>query len=103
MTPEQQEFWNALSYNPSSDTHSLAQDMISMQGTRRFHREVDRCIIYVMHNFTREDILRAFKTWLSVYRLPFNPDKLKTFDYFHSELGEEVNNRASNQIPINPF
>jgi len=50
----------------------------------------DKHILTIMHLFDKEQSVRILKTWLSTYKLPLDPNRLKTFDQFHEQFGKFI-------------
>ena len=55
----------------------------------------DKHISTIMHLFDNEQSVRILKTWLSTYKLPLDPNRLKTFDQFHEQFGEFIINNTA--------
>lgn len=55
-----------------------------------FHQAVDRFFEFMMDNFETDLVIMAARTALTVYHLPFQPNKLKSFGRFHSQYGKYV-------------
>ena len=51
---------------------------------------VDNFFSYMMANFTTELTVMGARVALTVYNLPFVPNKLKTFDEFHKRFGKYI-------------
>jgi hypothetical protein len=47
-----------------------------------------------MQTFSIEQTTNIVKTWLSYYQLPFDPERLKTFDQFHQHHGKFISEHA---------
>ena len=50
----------------------------------------DKHMLTIMDLFDKEPAVRILKTWLSTYKLPLDPTRLKTFDQFHDQFGEFI-------------
>ena len=55
-----------------------------------WHTKVDNFFQFMMDNFTTELTVMGARTALTVYNLPFVPNKLKTFDEFHKRYGKYI-------------
>lgn len=55
-----------------------------------WHSLVDNFFRFMMDNFTTELTVMGARTALTVYNLPFIPNKLKTFDEFHKRYGKYI-------------
>ena len=84
----------ALLKGPDWYAHESAKELLDIlnQGKRKRYKSMsamaDRHIKIIMECFNDEDSIRILKTWLSTYRLPLNPDRLKTFEQFHNRVGK---------------
>jgi hypothetical protein len=100
MTPEQQVFWNTL----KCDIRWLAHDqaiILSALDDELFHESVDDLMIQMANNLTVADISSVIKTWLSVYNLPLDPQRLGLgFEQVHSRVGAYVQTQASKIKPV---
>jgi hypothetical protein len=83
---------------PEYYAHSAAKEMqVAIASGKRtrvsiMHKLADRHFETVMQIFSLEQCCCIIKTWLSVYRLPFNPSRLKTFDVFHAKYNNWILN-----------
>ena len=57
---------------------------------KKWHEMVDNFFSYMMANFTTELTVMGARVALTVYNLPFVPNKLKTFDEFHKRFGKYI-------------
>ena len=95
MLSEQQRLWIALK-GAEHYAHEAAEDMLSvLNGGKRpryvaMSKAADRHFAVIMQVFDVEQNTRIIKTWLSRYHLPFNPEKLLTFDQFHDTHGKYI-------------
>lgn len=86
---------------PDHYAHQAGEEMLSVLNAGKRKRYVamfktaDRHFEMIMKMFCAEDILRIVKTWLSHYKLPFDPNRLKTFDAFHSIYGKLIADNPS--------
>ena len=55
-----------------------------------WHEKVDNFFKCMMENFTTELTVMGARVALTVYNLPFVPNKLKTFDEFHKRFGKYI-------------
>jgi hypothetical protein len=55
-----------------------------------WHAKVDNFFAFMMENFTTELTVMGARVALTVYNLPFVPNKLKTFDEFHKRFGKYI-------------
>ena len=89
MLSEQERFVLLLK-GPEDYAHRAGREMLSvLNGGKRLHykamfKVADQHFETVMQVFNIEQSIRIIKTWLSIYQLPFDPDRLKTFDQFHN-------------------
>jgi len=58
--------------------------------TEKWHEMVDNFFSFMMANFTTELTVMGARVALTVYNLPFVPNKLKTFDEFHKRFGKYI-------------
>jgi len=58
--------------------------------TEKWHEMVDNFFGFMMANFTTELTVMGARVALTVYNLPFVPNKLKTFDEFHKRFGKYI-------------
>jgi len=56
----------------------------------QWHEKVDNFFKFMMENFTTELTVMGARVALTVYNLPFVPNKLKTFDEFHKRFGKYI-------------
>jgi hypothetical protein len=90
LTAEQQLFWDALRGAPYH-AHTMAQDIMSVKGrAKRFHQRIDKHLGTVMCIYNDDEVIRIVHTWLTVYQMPLNPERLSTFDLFHDRYGTRV-------------
>ncbi len=95
MLSEQQRLWVALK-GAEHYAHEAAKEMLSVLNAGKRPRYTamskiaDRHFAVIMQVFDIEQNTRILKTWLSRYQLPFNPEKLVTFDQFHSTHGNFI-------------
>ena len=94
MTPEQQLFWDTL----KCDAHWFAHDrarVLSRLDDEDFHKTVDDLMILMANNLTVADITSVIKTWLSVYNLPLDANRLGFgFEQVYGRIGQYVQTQA---------
>ena len=56
----------------------------------QWHEKVDNFFGFMMNNFTTELTVMGARVALTVFNLPFVPNKLKTFDEFHKRFGKYI-------------
>ena len=69
------------------DIHTKSKEAGS---TDDWHAKVDNFFAFMMENFTTELTVMGARVALTVYNLPFVPNKLKTFDEFHKRFGKYI-------------
>ena len=95
MLSEQERFVLLLK-GPEDYAHRAGEEMLSvLNGGKRprykaMSKVADQHIETVLEVFNSEESTRIVKTWLSNYRLPFDPDRLNSFDRFHNSLGRFI-------------
>lgn len=97
MLSEQERFMLLLK-GPEDYAHRAGREMLSVlngggwtEGQYKAMSKVaDQHIETVLEVFNSEESTRIVKTWLSNYRLPFDPDRLNSFDRFHNSLGRFI-------------
>jgi len=78
---------------PEDYAHRAGREMLSvLNGGKRLRykamfKVADQHFETVLDVFDLEEVTRIVKTWLSNYHLPFDPDRLNSFDRFHNSLG----------------
>jgi hypothetical protein len=86
----------ALLKGPDWYAHESGKDLLAVlnQGKRKRYKSMnstaDNYLSTIMDLFDKEQSVRILKTWLSTYRLPLDPDRLKTFDQFHEQFGKFI-------------
>ena len=91
----------ALLKGPDWYAHESGKDLLAVlnQGKRKRYKSMnstaDKHILTIMHLFDNEQSVRILKTWLSTYKLPLDPSRLKTFDQFHDQFGEFITNNTA--------
>jgi len=69
------------------DLNTTKKDSVT---TEQWHEKVDNFFKFMMENFTTELTVMGARVALTVYNLPFVPNKLKTFDEFHKRFGKYI-------------
>lgn len=78
---------------PEDYAHRAGREMLAAlnSGKRPRYKAMskiaDRHIETVLDVFDLEESTRIIKTWLSNYHLPFDPERLNSFNRFHNSLG----------------
>jgi hypothetical protein len=81
---------------PDWYAHESGKDLLAIlnQGKRKRYRSMnstaDKHLLTIMDLFDKEQSVRILKTWLSTYKLPLDPDRLKTFEQFHEQFGKFI-------------
>ena len=81
---------------PDWYAHESGKDLLAVlkQGKRKRYKSMnstaDKHILTIMNLFDKEPAVRILKTWLSTYKLPLDPNRLKTFDQLHKQFGEFI-------------
>jgi hypothetical protein len=89
MTNEQETMWRVLSNDAEFLCHKWAKEMLELKG-RRFHTACDQHLKFVADNFGTDEAPRILMTWLKEYKLPIDPNKLSSFDDFHTKFGQYI-------------
>ena len=77
---------------PEDYAHRAGREMLAAlnSGKRPRYKAMskiaDRHIETVLDVFDLEESTRIIKTWLSNYHLPFDPERLNSFNRFHNSL-----------------
>ena len=56
MTPEQQHFWDILSLNPESLSHTFAKELALIKNKKKFHKRADEHLSFILSNFNDESV-----------------------------------------------
>jgi len=86
----------ALLKGPDWYAHESGKDLLAVlnQGKRKRYKSLnstaDRHLSTIMDLFDKEQSVRILKTWLTTYSLPLDPNRLKTFDQLHEQIGEFI-------------
>lgn len=89
--------WDILSSNYAKVSHEWGHELLELSKCKRkqaFHNRSDACISAIL-SWPVEERVRAVKTWLSYYKIPFDSGKLKTFGAFHKSSGAYVIDNAN--------
>jgi hypothetical protein len=95
MLSEEQRFLLLLK-GPEDYAHRVGSEMLSVLNSGKRPRYgamskiADQHLEIILDIFNSEQATRIVKTWLSNYHLPFDPDRLKSFDRFHTSLGSFI-------------
>jgi len=95
MLSEQERFMLLLK-GPEDYAHRAGQEMLTiLNGGKRLRYKAmskiaDQHFETIMQVFNLEQSTNIVKTWLSGYHLPFDPDRLKSFDRFHQSHGNFI-------------
>ena len=85
---------------PDWYAHESGKDLLAVlnQGKRKRYKSMnstaDKHILTIMNLFDNEQSVRILKTWLITYKLPLDPNRLKTFDQFHEQFGKFIINNT---------
>jgi len=86
----------ALLKGPDWYAHESGKDLLAVlnQGKRKRYKSLnsiaDKHLSTIMDLFDKEQSVRILKTWLTTYSLPLDPNRLKTFDQLHEQIGEFI-------------
>jgi len=97
MTENQQLFWDIISCNYSRISHVWGREMLDLvkqNKMKKFHTMANSYVSATL-SWPTDARSRAVKTWLSIYRLPFNPRRLAAFDDFHKTTASYIFNNAN--------
>ena len=81
---------------PEDYAHRAGKEMLTVLNSgkrlryKAMFKVADQHFETVMQVFNIEQSIRIIKTWLSTYQLPFDPDRLDSFDRFHNSLGSFI-------------
>jgi hypothetical protein len=98
MLSEEQKLMLLLK-GPEDYAHRAGKEMLLiLNGGKRLRykamfKVADHHFETIMQVFNTEQSIRIIKTWLSIYQLPFDPDRLKTFDQFYDMYGSVIYGR----------
>lgn len=70
--------------------YELKEMQVKEQNKDKWHEAIDNFFAFMMANFTTELTVMGVRVALTVYKLPFVPNKLKTFDEFHKRYGKYI-------------
>jgi hypothetical protein len=60
------------------------------KNTEQFHNMADNFFSYMMKNFETELVVMGARIALTTYQLPIQPNKLKSFNEFHTRYGKYI-------------
>jgi len=103
MTPEQQKFWDILRIDPEKTCHRFGRELQNIQNRKQFRKRADECFEFIMSNLDTESVIRIVKTWLCVYNLPLEPDKMKCFQRFHETYSNVIQQKCHERDDIVAF
>ena len=92
MLSEEQRFLLLLK-GPEDYAHRAGSEMLSVLNSGKrprygaMSKVADQHFETIMQTFNVEQNINIVKTWVSSYHLPFDPDRLKSFDQFHQLYG----------------
>ena len=87
MKNDPNKFWTVLK-GAEHYCHKLAEEMQTVRGRqKKFHRKVDQSIYFIMENFADQEVVNCMHTWLKIYGLPIDPNRLNSYDDFHAKYG----------------
>lgn len=95
MTPEQQQVWGIVSGNYALVSHVWGKELAELaekQSKNKFHSRANEYLTAIL-DWPIEERCRAVKTWLSVYSIPLEPDRLDSFTQFHEITGPFILNQ----------
>lgn len=96
--------WGILTANPTIIAHLYGQELLVLSKKRnqkKFHTRADELLTLVMDTISDPVMVVAVaKCWLSQYRIPFDPGKLRSFDRFHHQYGSLVVDANARDIPV---
>jgi len=82
MTTNPNKFWTMLR-GADHYCHKLAEEMQAVHGRqKKFHHKVDQSIYFIMENFADQEVVNCMHTWLKIYELPIDPNRLASYDDF---------------------
>jgi hypothetical protein len=96
MNDDQQLFWDVISCNYSRISHAWGQEMLDLvkrNKMKKFHNMANGCVSATL-SWPTDARSRAVKTWLSIYRLPFDPRHMESFDAFHKTTSSYILNNG---------
>lgn len=96
-------FWAILSADPTAIAHHYGKELTLLANSKnktKFHKRCDEVLTLVMNTVIDPMLVVAIvKCWLIKYKLPFEPDKMSSFDQFHERYGSLVIHQ-NRDIPI---
>lgn len=93
MTEDQEHMWAMLKCEPEKLCHTWANQLLECKNNAKaMNALADDYIFYMLSRFSHFDTCRVLKTWLTTYKLPIEPERIKSFDQFHVNCGKFVMN-----------
>jgi hypothetical protein len=90
-----------LLQGPEDYAHKAGQEMTTTLNSgkrlrlKAMSKIADRHFEIIMQTFSTEQTINIVKTWLSYYQLPFDPERLKTFDQFHQHHSKFISEHSN--------
>ena len=98
MTNNPNKFWTMLR-GADHYCHKLAEEMQAVHGRqKKFHHKVDQSIYFIMDNFADQEVVNCMHTWLKIYELPIDPNRLISYDDFCVKYGAGLYVQDSNNL-----
>ncbi len=95
MTEDQELMWVMLKSEPQKLCHAWADQMVACKSdTKAINALADDFIYYMLDRFSHTDTCSVIKTWLTVYKLPIEPEHIASFTRFHVNCGKFVMDHA---------
>lgn len=93
MTEDQEYMWAMLKSEPQKLCHAWADQMVACKSdAKAMNALADDFIYYMLDRFSHTDTCSVIKTWLTVYKLPIEPEHIASFTRFHINCGQFVVN-----------
>jgi hypothetical protein len=97
LTAEQQRFWSYFKWDPEQFSHRVAHQFLT-SGQARKPQIISAAFSELLDRETDPmTISRVAKTWLTGYRLVFEPEWVERFDEFHRRVRHVVLNEKTLQ------
>jgi hypothetical protein len=103
MTPEQEHFWNYLKWNPKSFAKETGEHLASIANSnrpywkRKFNKTANEYFNELMNRAPNTiEVIKIVHIWTREYQLPFDPDKMKSFDRFHEKCNPTLTELTKN-------
>jgi hypothetical protein len=92
LTAEQQRFWSYFKWDPEQFSHRVAHQFLT-SGQARKPQVISAAFSELLDRESDPMIIaRVARTWLSRYRLMFEPEWVDRFDEFHRRVGQVIAN-----------